>query len=89
MIVPGHGRVMDQADVVEYRDMLTIIRDRVQDLIKKGQSLDQIKKANPTAGFRKQYGPESGPWTNDMFVTAVHSSLTAPAKPTGSSGDAR
>jgi glyoxylase-like metal-dependent hydrolase (beta-lactamase superfamily II) len=88
LIVPGHGRITDQADVVEYRDMLTIIRDRVQDLIKKGQSLDQIKKANPTAGFRKQYGPESGPWTTDMFVTAVHRTLTT-AKPTGTSGESR
>jgi glyoxylase-like metal-dependent hydrolase (beta-lactamase superfamily II) len=88
LIVPGHGRVMDQADVVEYRDMLTIIRDRVQDLIKKGQTLDQIKKANPTAGFRKQYGPDSGPWTTDMFVTAVHGTLTT-AKPTGASGESR
>src|SRR5579863_366032 len=30
MVVPGHGRICDEADVVEYRDMLTIIRDRLQ-----------------------------------------------------------
>jgi hypothetical protein len=57
--------------------MLTIIRDRVQDLIKKGQSLDQIKKANVTAGYNKEYGTTTGPWTTDMFVTAIYKSLTS------------
>ncbi len=77
LIVPGHGRICDQADLVEYRDMVTIIRDVIQDMIKKGMTLDQIKKANPTKGYRKQYGSETGPWTTDMFVTAVYESLTA------------
>ena len=77
LIVPSHGRILDQSDVVEYRDMVTIIRDRVQDLIKKGMTLDQIKKANPTNGYRRQYGAETGPWTTDMFVTAIYQSLTA------------
>jgi glyoxylase-like metal-dependent hydrolase (beta-lactamase superfamily II) len=77
LIIPSYGRILDQSDVVEYRDMVTIIRDRVQDLIKKGMTLDQIKKANPTNGYRKQYGSETGPWTTDMFVTAVYQSLTA------------
>jgi glyoxylase-like metal-dependent hydrolase (beta-lactamase superfamily II) len=81
IIVPGHGRICDQGDVVEYRDMLVIIRDRVQDLIQKGNSLEQVKKADPTNGYNKQYGPTSGPWTTDMFVTAVHKTLTT-AKPT-------
>ncbi len=77
LIIPGHGRVADQADVVEYRDMVTVIRDRIADMIKKGMSLEQIRKADPTKGYRRQYGPETGPWTNDMFVTAVYRSLTA------------
>ena len=77
LIVPSHGRILDQSDVVEYRDMVTIIRDRVQDLIKKGMTLDQIRKANPTNGYRRQYGAETGPWTTDMFVTAIYQSLTA------------
>jgi len=75
LVVPGHGRLCDQGDVVEYRDMLTIIRDRVQDLIKKGQTLDQIKKADPTKGYNKQYGMDKD-WNTDMFVTAVHKTLT-------------
>jgi cyclase len=77
LIVPGHGRVCDQADVVEYRDMVTIVRDRIADMIAKRMTLEQIKKADPTKGYRKQYGSDTGPWTTDMFVTAVHRSLTA------------
>lgn len=77
LIIPGHGRVCDQADVVEYRDMVTVIRDRIQDMIKKGMTLEQIGKADPTKGYRRQYGSDTGPWTTDMFVTAVYRSLTA------------
>jgi cyclase len=77
LIIPGHGRVCDQADLVEYRDMVTIIRDVIQDMIKQGMTLEQIKAANPTKGYRKQYGSDTGPWTTDMFVTAVYKSLTA------------
>ena len=77
MIVPGHGRIADSADVAYYRDMVTIIRDRVQDLIKKGMTLEQIRKADPAKGYRKQYGPDTGRWTNDMFITAIYRSLTA------------
>ena len=76
-IVPSYGRVMDQADVVEYRDMVVVIRDRIDDLIKKGQTLDQIRKADPAKGYRRQYGPDTGRWTNDMFITAIYRSLTA------------
>jgi glyoxylase-like metal-dependent hydrolase (beta-lactamase superfamily II) len=75
-IVPGHGRLCDQLDVVEYRDMMTIIRDRVQDLIKKGMTLDQVKAAKPTAGYTARYGADSGAWTTSMFVEAVYQSVS-------------
>ena len=75
-VIPGHGWVSEQADVVEYRDMVTIIRDRVQDLIQKGMTLEQVKAANPAQGYRSQYGSDSGPWTTDMFVEAIYRSLT-------------
>ena len=74
-VVPGHGRLCDQLDVVDYRDMMTIIRDRVQDLIKKGMTLDQVKAAKPTAGYTARYGAESGTWTTSMFVEAVYRSV--------------
>ena len=75
-VIPGHGRICEQAEIVEYRDMLTIIRDTIQHLIGKGLTLAQVKAANPTQGFRGRYGADSGPWTTDMFVEAVYKNLT-------------
>ncbi len=76
-VIPGHGWLCDQADVVEYRDMVTIVRDVIQDLIRQGKTLEQVKAANPTQGYRTKYGTDSGPWTTDMFVEAIFKSLTA------------
>jgi glyoxylase-like metal-dependent hydrolase (beta-lactamase superfamily II) len=75
LVIPGHGRVCDQLDVVEYRDMVTIVRDRVRDLIKAGMTLDQVKAAAPARGYTRRYGSESGPWTTNAFVEAVYRSL--------------
>jgi hypothetical protein len=61
--------------VVDYRDMLTIVRDRVQDLLKKGLSLEQVLKADPVKGYRRRYGADSGPWTTRMFIEAAYRSL--------------
>ena len=60
-LVPGHGNVYDKLDLLEYRDAMTIVRDRVQDLIDEGKTLAQVKAANPTLGYRSQYGADSGP----------------------------
>jgi cyclase len=76
MIIPGHGRLCDLADVAYYRDMLTIIRDRFQDAIKKGQTLEQVKAARLTRDYDGRYGATSGPWTTDMFVDAVYKTLS-------------
>jgi glyoxylase-like metal-dependent hydrolase (beta-lactamase superfamily II) len=72
MVIPGHGRIGDEADVVEYRDMITIIRDRIQEMIKKGMTLPQIKAAAPTSDYDGRYGATSGFWTTDMFVEAAY-----------------
>jgi CO/xanthine dehydrogenase Mo-binding subunit len=61
---------------VNYRDMATIIRGRIQALIKKGMSLDQVKAAKPTLDYDGLYGSTSGSWTTDMFVTAVYQELS-------------
>jgi glyoxylase-like metal-dependent hydrolase (beta-lactamase superfamily II) len=74
-LVPGHGRVYDKLDLLEYRDAMTIVRDRIEYLLGEGRSLEQVKAANPTLGYRSQYGTDSGPWTTDMFVEAVYRSL--------------
>jgi glyoxylase-like metal-dependent hydrolase (beta-lactamase superfamily II) len=75
LIVPGQGRLSDSADVAYYRDMVTIIRDRVQAMIEKGMTLDQVKAARPTADYDPRYGATSGRWTTDMFVEAVYATL--------------
>jgi len=74
LVVPGHGRISNEADVVEYRNMLTIVRDRVQDLLKKGMTLEQVKAARPARDYETEYS-ERGQWTKDMFVEAVYRSL--------------
>lgn len=74
-IIPSHGRLSDTADVAAYRNTLTIIRDRVQDLINKGMTLDQVKAARPTLDFDGRYGSNTGSWTTSMFVEAVYKSL--------------
>jgi cyclase len=74
-IVPGRGRLADTADVASYRNMLTMIRDRVRDLIKQGNTLEQAKAAKPTMDFDGRFGATTGPWTTDMFVEAVYTSL--------------
>ncbi len=79
LLVPGHGPVADYAELVEYRDMVTTIKDIIEDQIKKGMTLQQVKAANPTAGYRKRWGAESGPWTTDMFIEAVYNGLQSPA----------
>jgi len=76
-IIPGHGRVADQADLVEYRDMTTIIRDRIADGVKKGLSLDQVKAAQPTLDYDGVYNKPGGFWTADQFIEAVYKSLSA------------
>jgi cyclase len=76
LLIPGHGRVCDQADLVEYRDMVTIIRDVIRDMKKRGMTLDQVKKADPAKGYRARYGTDPT-WTTDMFVEAIFKSLTS------------
>jgi len=75
-VIPGHGRLCDEADVVYYRDMTTIIRDRIEDMIKKGMTLEQVKAAGPTRDYDPLYGATTGFWTTDMFVEAAYKSLS-------------
>jgi cyclase len=79
LVVPGHGRLCDEADVVEYRNMLTIVRDRFVAMIKKGMTLDQIRAAKPTLDYDAQYS--AGIVTTDKFVEAVYKSLTEAKTP--------
>ena len=76
-LVPGHGHVYDKLDLLEYRDAVTTVRDRVQDLIDEGKTLAQVKAADPTLGYRSQYGADKGEWTTDMFVEVMYNELAA------------
>jgi cyclase len=80
MVVPGHGRLCDGADVAYYRDMVTIIRDRVQAMIKQGRTLEQVRAAKPTADYDPRWGADSGPWTTEKFIEAVYRTLQPTAR---------
>jgi glyoxylase-like metal-dependent hydrolase (beta-lactamase superfamily II) len=72
-VIPGHGRVSDEADVVQYRNMVTIIRDRVREMKGRGMTLEQVKAARPTAGYDRRWATPV--WTADMFVEAVYQTV--------------
>jgi len=75
IVIPAYGRICDIADVAYYRDMTTILRDRIQDMVKKGMTLDQVKAAKPTADYDGRYGAATGPWTTNMFIEAVYKTV--------------
>jgi len=77
MVIPGHGRVCDAADLDTYQQMVTIMRDRLQAMIKRGMTLEQVKAARPTRDYDPIYGKTTGDWTTDMFIEAAYKSLTS------------
>jgi glyoxylase-like metal-dependent hydrolase (beta-lactamase superfamily II) len=72
-VIPGHGRIADEADVVYYRNMVTIVRDRVRDMKRKGMTLEQVQAARPTADYDRRWSTPQ--WTGDMFVEAIYRTL--------------
>jgi len=76
LVVPGHGRIADYAEVVYYRDMISVIHDRIQDMIRKEMTLEQTIAAGPTRGYDSLYGQDTGAWTTEMFVEAAYESFT-------------
>ena len=74
MVIPGHGRLCDEADVVEYRDAMTVIRGRLQDAVQKGMTLEQVKAAKLTRDYDPLYGP------SDAFVESAYRSLAGAKK---------
>lgn len=71
-VIPGHGRLADEADVVLYRDMLVIISDRIRDMVGKGMTLAQVRAARPTLDYDGRYGADTGPWTTAMFIETIY-----------------
>lgn len=75
LIIPGRGQLCTQTDVLNYRDMVTVIRDRVNDLVAHGASLEQVQKSDPARGYAARYGATSGDWTTNDFIAAIYRSL--------------
>ncbi len=82
-VIPGHGHIGDRNDVVNYRDMVTIIRDRIDHLIKKGMTLEQVQAAKPTLDYDPLFAGKSTSWTKENFVEAVYRDLSKSAKSQG------
>jgi cyclase len=76
LVIPGRGRLADQPEVAYYREMVAIVRDRVQDMIKRGMTIAQVKAGHPALEFEARYGRTTGDWTTDKFIEAVFQSLT-------------
>ena len=76
VVIPGRGRLSDETDVANYRDMVTIVRDRIRDLIARGKSLDEVRRAKPTADYDGLYANHGGAWTNEMFIEAIYRDLS-------------
>jgi cyclase len=76
-VIPGHGRIGDEADLVSFRDMLVIVRARVADLIAEGKTLAQVQEARPALDYDLRYGNDNGEWTSADFVEAIYADLKA------------
>ncbi len=74
-VIPGHGRLCEQMEVVDYRDMVVVVRDVIADMIKQGMTLDQIKAASPAKPYETQYGRQEG--STSAFIEAIYKGLTA------------
>ena len=74
-VVPGHGRIGDEADILTFRDMLVIVRARIADLIAQGKTLAQVQAARPALDYDLRYGDDNGEWTSAQFVEAVYRGL--------------
>ncbi len=74
-VIPGHGRVGDESDLLEYRDMVVIVRDRIASLVKQGKTLEQVMATKPALDYDLRYGNGNGAWTSAMFIEAVYRDL--------------
>jgi glyoxylase-like metal-dependent hydrolase (beta-lactamase superfamily II) len=77
VVIPGHGRLSDETDVANYRDMVTIIRDRIQALIDEGRTLEEVRAARPSRDYDDRYAVGSPGWSGDEFVSAIYLDLKA------------
>jgi len=76
VVVPGRGRLSDETDVANYRDMVTIVRDRIRDMVAKGESLERVKQARPTLDYDGLFDDRMSTWTSEVFVEAIYRDLS-------------
>src|SRR5262249_42875066 len=76
-VIPGHGRICNEIDLVEYRDAMTIIADRITQLVLEGKTLEQVRAAGVSLDYDGVYGATTGPWTTDMFLDAAYREIKA------------
>jgi glyoxylase-like metal-dependent hydrolase (beta-lactamase superfamily II) len=72
-VVPGHGRVADEADVVAFRDMALFVRDRVRALREQGMTLRQVVAARPALDYEPRYDKDGA--STDSFIEAVYATV--------------
>jgi hypothetical protein len=89
MVIPGHGRLSDEQDVIEYRDMATIVPRPHQGVREAGMTLDQVKAKKPTLDFDPRYGTDTGFWTTSMFIETIYKEMVAMSPPAPAPGVAR
>ena len=75
--------------MIEYRDMITIIAERIRALVNAGRSLEQVKAAEPAKGYAGRYGNAGGDWTTEKFVEAVYRSLARGSGVTSENADGK
>jgi len=80
LVIPGHGRLSNLGDVLNFREMVIVIRDRFREMIDKGMTLEQVKAAKPTLDYDPVYGATTGFWTTDRFIEAAYKSLSETPK---------
>ena len=76
LVIPGHGRLSGLGDVLDYREMVIVIHDRIRQMIDAGMSLEQVKAAQPSKDYDPVYGADTGFWTTESFIEAAYQSLS-------------
>jgi glyoxylase-like metal-dependent hydrolase (beta-lactamase superfamily II) len=78
LVIPGHGRLSNLGDVLNFREMVIVVRDRLQSMIDAGMTLEQVKAAKPTFDYDPVYGSTTGFWTTERFIEVAYKSLSEP-----------
>jgi glyoxylase-like metal-dependent hydrolase (beta-lactamase superfamily II) len=80
-VIPAYGRIADEHEVVMYRDMLTIIRDRIKAMVDRKMTLDQVKAARPTLDYDGRYDTAASPAAT--LIEAIYREMSPKPAPAG------